>query len=150
MRITEIKAYLLKVPYPEKKMFAAAWEPAPSREMTFTLVEVVTDEGISGYAGMISRGFEVLAFVRGAVREFIKRVPLDPFYVEMLTRPLRTGSYYGPRVGLVDIALWDIIGKALGKPIYKLLGAARDYVRAYMSTGQIKRARDHIEDYSLR
>ncbi|MHA1593494.1 MAG: mandelate racemase/muconate lactonizing enzyme family protein [Candidatus Baldrarchaeia archaeon] len=147
MRIKEVKGYLLKVPYPEKKAFAAAWEPAPHKDFTFTLVEVTTDEGISGYAGMISRGFEVIAFIKSAVSEFLKRVPIDPFYVEILTRPLRIGSYFGPRVGLVDIALWDIIGKSLGKPVYKLLGAARDYVKAYMSTGQIKKARDHINDF---
>ncbi len=147
LKIVNVNAYLLKVPYPDGQRFSAAWEVASTKEFTFTLVEVETDEGITGYSGMISKGFEVISFIESAVKEFLSRIPLDLFFIEMMTRPLRTGSYFGPRVGLIDIALWDIVGKALKQPIYKLMGAAKPMVKAYMSTGQIKRAQQHIKDF---
>jgi L-alanine-DL-glutamate epimerase-like enolase superfamily enzyme len=66
----------------------------------------------------------------------------DPFEVERLWHKMYMAScYYGRRgaaiqvISGIDIALWDIIGKRVGEPIYKLLGAGhRDKVRAYAST----------------
>jgi len=147
LKIIDVNAYLLKVPYPDGQRFSAAWEAASTKEFTFTLVEVETDEGITGYSGMISKGFEIISFIESAVKEFLSRIPFDPFFIEMMTRPLRTGSYFGPRVGLIDIALWDIVGKALKQPIYKLMGATKPMVKAYMSTGQIKKTQQHIKDF---
>jgi L-rhamnonate dehydratase len=66
----------------------------------------------------------------------------DPFEVERLWHKMYMASvYYGRRgaviqvISGIDIALWDIIGKSTGQPVYKLLGAGyRDTVRAYAST----------------
>ena len=66
----------------------------------------------------------------------------DPFEVERLWHKMYMGSvYYGRRgavmqvISGIDIALWDIVGKAVRQPIYKLLGAGyRDKVTAYAST----------------
>ena len=66
----------------------------------------------------------------------------DPFEVERLWHTMYMGSvYYGRRgavmqvISGIDIALWDIVGRAVGQPVYKLLGAGyRDTVTAYAST----------------
>jgi len=71
----------------------------------------------------------------------------DPFYVErffetnMGGREATTSS-----LGGVDAALWDIIGKASGKPVYKLLGAYRDRVPAYLATAQLHSPKEHAEE----
>lgn len=66
----------------------------------------------------------------------------DPFNVEMLWQQMQFGTLWLGRNGAVqqaiaavDIALWDIVGKATGKPVHALLGAAyRNRVRVYAST----------------
>ena len=40
-------------------------------------------------------------------------------------------------IGAIDMALWDILGKHLGQPVYRLLGAARDRIQAYASLGYV-------------
>ena len=73
---------------------------------------------------------------------------LDPFYAGkfwsdcMMGRELASsrGTYGG-----LEVALWDIVGKTLGKPIYKILGACRDRVMAYAATNRLLTAEDHVK-----
>ena len=62
----------------------------------------------------------------------LREVGQDPLDRERIWQTL--GSFWygqkGPALAAVDIALWDIAGKAASLPIYKLLGAYRDRVRA--------------------
>lgn len=89
-------------------------------------VEISTDKGVKGYGNGGPGG--------GAVVEghFIKLlVGEDPFNIERIWDILwRSSMYYG-RAGIVinaisgvDLALWDLLGNALGMPVYKLLGGA--------------------------
>jgi L-rhamnonate dehydratase len=114
------------------------------------LVKVETDCGITGYADLESQPHVAQAIVNapseGAVPGFqgLRSVLIgeDPFEVERLWHKMYMAScYYGRRgaaiqvISGIDIALWDIVGKRVGQPIYKLLGAGyRDKVRAYAST----------------
>jgi L-rhamnonate dehydratase len=112
------------------------------------LVRVSTDEGINGIGEADSSPLVVKAIVEAwpswprcrGLRDIL--IGQDPFNVEMLWEQMQTGTLWLGRNGAaqqaiaaVDIALWDIIGKATGKPVYALLGAAyRDCVRVYAST----------------
>jgi L-alanine-DL-glutamate epimerase-like enolase superfamily enzyme len=60
----------------------------------------------------------------------------DPFDIESLAGPLR---YYvgGRAVSSLEIALWDLMGKAAGQPVYKLWGAHKERVPAYASMIQL-------------
>lgn len=111
------------------------------------LIRIETDEGITGY-GEVDTSPEVGKAVIDAemshgtcygLREIL--IGRDPFDVEQIWELMyRKTNYYG-RLGVVvhamsgvDMALWDILGKAAGKPVHKLLGGSFcNDVRAYAS-----------------
>ncbi len=96
------------------------------------VVRVVTDEGISGYSEVESYKpylkWHVLFY-----RDYL--VGEDPTNVERVMRKVRhLGAFkpWGSAVSAIEMALWDIAGKAAGLPVYKLLGGkVRDRVRVY-------------------
>lgn len=96
------------------------------------VVRVVTDEGISGYGEIES----YKPYIKPHVM-FYKPYILgeDPTNVERVMQKIRRlGSFkpWGSAVSAIEMALWDIAGKAAGLPVYKLLGGkVRDKVRAY-------------------
>lgn len=109
-------------------------EPAwnPGRSTTFTVgggsyVEIQTDQGLTGIGPGIDPS------LLDSVREQL--LGKDPFDTEQHSARLR---YYAQGMpyrgsGCVDIALWDLIGKACGQPLYKLWGGARERVIPYAS-----------------
>ncbi|MGO2084031.1 galactonate dehydratase [Vagococcus sp.] len=104
-------------------------------------VKVSTDEGIDGWGEMIS-GTKTETVVAGAY-EIGNRFLLgqNPFEIERLFQEMhrsffRGGPINGTIVSGLEMALWDIKGKALGVPIYELLGgAAREKIKVYSWIG---------------
>jgi len=102
------------------------------------VIRVVTDEGIDGY-GEIENS---KPYVKPQVL-FYKQHILgeDPTNVErVVSRIRRLGAFkpWGSAVSAIEMALWDIAGKASGLPIYKLLGGkVRDRVRTYNTGGYV-------------
>lgn len=101
-------------------------------------VRVKTDEGLEGIGEctLQNRHEGVLGFLKGAVRRHV--LGSDPFNVEDLwLRMYRNDFWRGGDIALsvlsaIELACWDIIGKAAGQPVYRLLGGkCRDKVRAY-------------------
>jgi galactonate dehydratase len=107
----------------------------PWRNLTFLKVE--TDEGLTGVSEVRSiRSEAVLGYLRTIEKRYV--LGSDPFDIEALVRRafvddfLRVNDITGAGIALVEMACWDIIGKALGQPVYKLLGGAvRDKIKAY-------------------
>lgn len=104
-------------------------------------VKVSTDEGIDGWGEMIS-GTKTETVVAGAYEignRFL--VGRNPFEIERLFQEMhrsffRGGPIHGTIVSGLEMALWDIKGKALNVPIYELLGgAARDKIKVYSWIG---------------
>jgi len=96
------------------------------------VIRITTDEGIDGIGGAEqSRNQPYFAPQLEYYKDMI--VGLDPTDVErVLLRIRRTGGFkpWGSGVSAIEVALWDIAGKALGAPIYKLLGGKiRDKVQ---------------------
>src|ERR687885_2014797 len=94
------------------------------------VVLVDTDAGITG----IGQGGSPDT-VRNVARSVIGR---NAFDTEMIWQGAFMDGFYSPgkerlhALGAIDLALWDIKGKALGAPVYELLGGlARDYVECY-------------------
>jgi len=96
------------------------------------VVRIVTDEGVSGYGQVESTKPylkpQVLFF-----RDYL--LGEDPTNVERVIRKIRRlGAFkpWGSAVSAIEMALWDVAGKAAGLPVYKLLGGkVRDRVRVY-------------------
>lgn len=108
------------------------------------VVRIATDEGISGY-GQVEWS---KSYLKPWVLEF--REPLvgeDPTDVERVMRKIRRrGGFkpYGSAVSAIEMALWDVAGKAAGVPVYKLLGGkVRDKVRVYNGS-----VRDRLTDFT--
>ena len=107
--------------------------PGPEHDATGTLLRVLTDEGVEGRA--FGAQPQVIA---GIVKPML--VGQDPFYRERVWQRLRErqrlhrGTLSDQQLSVVDQALWDLAGRALNQPVYKLLGAYRDRVPAYAST----------------
>lgn len=108
-------------------------------------ITVTTDEGISGHGtigfGRLDRAPAVLAAL---VNEMLAPAIVgdDPFFIRAVRDKLwRLTDYHGT-VGLsllgiagIDIALWDLVGKATGQPVWRLLGAQRDRIPTYAMVG---------------
>ncbi|WP_165223423.1 enolase C-terminal domain-like protein [Aquisphaera insulae] len=103
------------------------------------LVRVTTDDGLTGL-GAIGLGSRAMA---DAVERLLAPLILgrNPFDVELLWELMFRSTVNIGRKGLIleaisgiDIALWDILGKATGQPVYNLLGGrTREKIRAYAS-----------------
>ena len=120
MKITEIKAYPVWVGHRNQ-----------------CLVKVETDEGIFGWgeAGLSGRELAVVGAVQH-YREFL--LGANPFNIAAMWQEMYRSQYFeGGRVltaaiSAIDIALYDIMGKALGVAVYQLLGGKhRDYVPCF-------------------
>ena len=113
----------------------AKWRPV--------VVRINTDEGISGF-GEVGLAYGVGASAGyGMVKDFARLLlGVDPMRSEFLWDKLQKKTFWGQGGGTVvsagmsaiDVALWDIKGKALGVPCYQLLGGkCRDELRTYAS-----------------
>jgi galactonate dehydratase len=96
----------------------------------FLFVEIDTDEGLSGAgeAGITGRELAVI----GAIEHFTPLlVGQDPGRIEQLWQLLGRGGFFPTQriltaaISAIDIALWDIKGKALGVPIHRVVRRAR-------------------------
>jgi galactonate dehydratase len=121
MRITKVTPLVLGTPW---------------RNLIFVKVE--TDEGLVGVAESrtVNRTGAVLAYLESAVKKYV--LGTDPFNVEHLVHRMfhgdfsRVGEITGTGIALVEMACWDLMGKALDQPVYRLLGGAvRDRIKAY-------------------
>src|SRR5579883_2929925 len=96
------------------------------------VVRIVTDEGVNGY-GQVESSKPYLKPQILFYRELL--IGEDPTDVERtMLRIRRLGAFkpWGSAVSAIEMALWDIAGKAAGLPVYKLLGGkVRDTVRVY-------------------
>ena len=108
---------------------------------SFVTLKIQTDEGVEGigYAGFTS-GVMLKALKESLDALAEQTIGSDPMNVEQIGHRLMTLGGGGAPAGLVtraisaiDVALWDIKGKALDQPVYKLLGGFRDRVPTYAS-----------------
>jgi D-galactarolactone cycloisomerase len=149
MKITELKAYALEQSLGDLSFgFAQGWISARQT----TIVTVSTDEGIQGAGECYGPARSIAALINTFFApRVVGRDPFDtgPIWDESYRYQSMThvmGIFLEALSG-VDIALWDIKGKALGVPIYKLLGGMyRSKAKAYAtglyrpSKGDVKRA----------
>jgi len=119
----EIHHYCLPLDPP----FHAAWDPQPRVSHTNTVVRVRAGD----YEG-VGTGDAMLGFA-GHENLFLGR---DPFEIERHVHLLDNLQFFYGRMWPLEIALWDLMGKISGQPLWKLLGGRSNRVRAYASMGQ--------------
>jgi L-rhamnonate dehydratase len=139
VKITDVEAVILRQPVLDDGIADGSQDDL--------VVLVHTDEGITGIGEVDSAPEAVRAMINApgshaianSLRDLV--VGEDPCDVERLWHKMYRGLIYVGRRGIalhaisgIDIALWDIKGKALGKPVCELIGTPkRDRVRAYAS-----------------
>ncbi|HEX3812922.1 MAG TPA: mandelate racemase/muconate lactonizing enzyme family protein [Mycobacteriales bacterium] len=121
MKITAIEPFVLGTPW---------------RDLTY--VRVSTDEGLTGVGEtrMLGHTQALLGYLSEAAGNHI--IGSDPFNTESLVQRMKHGDYGRAGeiamsgIAVVEMACWDIVGKALGQPVWRLLGGkVRDKIKAY-------------------
>jgi L-alanine-DL-glutamate epimerase-like enolase superfamily enzyme len=139
--ITDIKVTLLSCEIPPDEQWYLDWIPERYKawKTDSILVEVFTDKGIKGIGGATQYGGPdvVKLYIDSIIKPAI--TGKNPFDIEYLTCGVKRR---GPMVGWagVDAALWDIIGKVKGKPVYEFLATDHPPVRkipVYASAGEM-------------
>ncbi|MEO5861227.1 MAG: mandelate racemase/muconate lactonizing enzyme family protein [Burkholderiales bacterium] len=137
MKITDVKTYPLQTSLAQPFAFSQGWV----NKRSATIVEIVTDTGITGWGEAFNQGLEPPQISAAAIEYSLKPLILgaDPLETEVLWHRMyhqtrdygRKGSVIAA-ISALDIALWDIAGKHYGVPIAKLLGGFfRNKVAAY-------------------
>jgi L-alanine-DL-glutamate epimerase-like enolase superfamily enzyme len=138
MKITRVEAIHLRLPEVNERCDG-------SQETL--VVKVHTDAGLVGLGEVDSSALVAKAIIEAPLSHKICRglaecvVGLDPFEIDRLVHRMYEGSIFFGRQGAViqamsgvEIALWDLVGKATGRPVYQLLGGGfRKSFRAYAS-----------------
>ena len=130
IKITDVRSRNLKV-IKEVGELEPAWSVGTMSQFRIgggSFVEIQTDQGITGIGSAVNPA------LIPSIKELL--VGRDPFDVEQLDAEMRYyirgGTGYQGTAG-VDIALWDIVGKAAGQPLYKLWGGGKDRIIPYAS-----------------
>lgn len=121
MKISDVKVYVM----------GSAWR-------NFVLARVRTDEGLEGIgeARPVNREEAVAAYAEAITHRYV--LGSDPFNIEDLVLRITRNDYEVPgatemtAIAVIEMACWDIIGKAVGQPVYRLLGGrCQDRIKAY-------------------
>jgi L-alanine-DL-glutamate epimerase-like enolase superfamily enzyme len=127
---------------------AAAFGPRGAK-VPLGVLRVLTDEGIEGNAFLTSPGPGAEALARqvvGVIKPWL--VGADPLDIGAHARRMEGLRHYltPHAIGVTDVALWDIAGKAAGLPVHRLLGTCREKIPAYFSTAHHKTAQDYAQE----
>ena len=134
MKIASVKCWVLRVPF--------EYPLRGTHHALITFVEIETDNGLKGNALSTTP-------MRWGLREYINRevsaeiVGMDPMRPETIRMKLLSNTTlkyfmgaFNCAASLIDVALWDIKGKATGQPIWKLLGGAHATLPTYITFGR--------------
>ncbi|MCM3759996.1 mandelate racemase/muconate lactonizing enzyme family protein [Alkalihalobacillus oceani] len=153
MKVTNLKVHVLQVPLEIPFAFSQGWV----KQRSTVLVEIETDEGITGWGESLCHGLQPPEVAAAIIEHSLAPLVIgqDPFDVEVIwdklfafTRPYHGGAVINA-MSAVDIGLWDIVGKAVNKPVHKLLGGAhRTEIRPY-ATGFYREERKQYPETAI-
>jgi L-alanine-DL-glutamate epimerase-like enolase superfamily enzyme len=135
VKITAITLHRLRLPLDPP--FDAAWDPEPRRHFDACVVEVSTDDGVTGWGS----GDTMAAFERYQ-HLFVGR---DPLEISRHVRTIETVNFHAGRYWPLEAALWDVVGQVTGQPVATLFGGMADRVPAYASSGELKPPAARVE-----
>lgn len=122
MKIIGLEHRLLHIPFAHPQVWASGARPGTTR----LLITLHTDEGVIGYGETIC----LLEFVQPVVARTIAPLVIgeDPHDIERVYRKVEGAGFYHHKRAMVaalagvEMAMWDLIGKSAGKPLYQLWG----------------------------
>ena len=137
MKITDVKVHVLQSPLAEPFAFSQGWVHRRSA----TLVEVITDAGLTGWGEAFAQGLEPPQIAASAIEHALRPLVLgaNPLDIEVLWHRMyhqtrdygRKGSVVAA-ISAIDMALWDLAGHHYQQPVHRLLGGAfRTRVQPY-------------------
>jgi len=149
MKIDNIRTHVLRYHLEEKEVFA--YSQAWIRSRIAMIVEITTDDGIIGLGEAYGPPEITSAVINYAYKPLL--IGKDPFDADIIWQDLYNAFRdYGQKgvmiaaLSAIDIALWDIMGKATNLPVHKLLGGCRrDRVKAYATGVYPRRVADNPE-----
>ncbi|MFO1139674.1 MAG: mandelate racemase/muconate lactonizing enzyme family protein [Paracoccus sp. (in: a-proteobacteria)] len=148
MKIIAIEHILLSAPLDERQ--TARWSGGQMSVANASLVRLRTDSGVDGIGDTYSGGW-FYPEASGAVLRHFEPLLLgeDPRNVTLLTKKLVASCKYWGRVGAsinaisaIENALWDIAGKAVGLPVWKLVGGLANDALPYYASAGLEKPRD--------
>jgi L-alanine-DL-glutamate epimerase-like enolase superfamily enzyme len=135
MKITDLETSTVRIPLKVAKRFSTR----TIFYRDYTIVQIHTDEGLTGWGYCWGTPMVSVA-VNNLLKEYLLNE--NPLNISRLWDKMYHGTAVWGRRGIiiraisaVDIALWDLLGKTSGLPIYKILGGYRDKVQVYYSGG---------------
>jgi len=108
--------------------FLAAWDPEPRTHQDATIVIVRSDDGIEGYASGDALPDRAL------LERLLVGRELEPADVHGI---LETVDLHHGRNWTLEVAVWDLVGRTQGDPLWRLLGGSKDRIGAYASSGEL-------------
>ena len=135
MRIAAIETR--RYVFPFDPPLRVAWDPEPRTRQEATVVIVRTDEGLEGYASGDAL----------PDRELLERllVGVDPLRTEVVRELCETVDFHHGRPWTVEAAVWDLAGRALGTPCWKLLGGRSERLLAYASSAELLAPEERVQ-----
>ena len=125
MKIKEFKIFKVNIPMKEGHY---SWSNQSFRSFDSTILEIITDEGISGFGEICPLGPSYLPSYSEGARSGIQKlsnilIGKDPSNINQINFCMDSNLKGHPYVkSAIDIACWDILGKKLNEPVYNLLG----------------------------
>ena len=143
MKITSVRYLQGGAPIPNGGFWPAWWPGMVIPEIGYSVLVIETDEGLEGFGPGSARvgagGFSGEAYIREKV------LGADPLLIGALTSAPEQLIQSRNRPLSMELALWDLLGKAAGLSVSRLLGAYKTAVKAYCSTGSILSAQEHVD-----
>ena len=132
MRIAEVETRTYR--YPLDPPFAVAWDPVPRTHQDATIVIVRSDDGVEGYASGDAL----------PDRELLERLlrGVDPERADDVYAICETVDFHHGRNWTLEVAVWDLVGRARDEPVWKMLGGSGNRPLAYASSGELVSADD--------
>jgi D-galactarolactone cycloisomerase len=134
MRIAGIETR--RYAFPFEPPLRVAWDPVPRTQQEATVVIVRSDEGHEGCASGDAL----------PDRELLERllVGVDPLRTEVVREVCETVDFHHGRPWTVEAAVWDLAGRALDTPCWRLLGGRSERLLAYASSAELLPAEERV------
>lgn len=149
MKITDVRLTAFRRPAPpsDKETMIKGFS-VRSLLSEIVAIQIFTDEGFIGENLSLGGGLGLAHYIATNIKPML--IGRDPEYLEAIWQDMweLNRLWFTPQfaLGTIDVALWDLYGKILNRPIYKILGAYRDKMPVYASSMTKETPEAYVEE----